>query len=102
MTTQHTPGPWVYAISAGHHHSVYPTDKRYKDPICHCGWGTDETHHQYKNAEANARLIAASTDLLEALKAQHALNLATHVITRDQSEKVRDMIANAIAKAEGR
>ena len=50
----HTPGPWVYDFDPdGNRHVVYSDDGKV-------------TELRFKDAEANARLIAAAPDLLEA------------------------------------
>jgi hypothetical protein len=57
---QHTPGPWKYTVSKIHHrHQI--SDSKCGGQIC-LMWnrGKDIT-------EANARLIAAAPDMLEAL-----------------------------------
>ena len=86
MTTKHTPGPW---------HSVPSVPSEGFD----CWWlmagsrniATISGYQGDTECEANARLIAAAPDLLEALK--HARQNMPHP---DQ------MIDDAIAKAEGR
>ena len=71
MSTQHTPGPWIGAgPSFGDQFPRYTTeitteDERYGDghiQICELPF-----HHHDEENEANARLIAAAPDLLEAL-----------------------------------
>ena len=61
-TTHHTPGPWKTRDPS----SVYDALGRY----IHQGSGTMPEHHSLprEEAAANARLIAAAPDLLEALK----------------------------------
>jgi hypothetical protein len=63
MTTQHTPGPWKYLRTSGFD---YGSTAYWIPGIC--GNVKDE---------ANARLIAAAPDLLEALK------VARHMIVED-------------------
>ena len=72
MTTQHTPGPWIGAgPSFGDTFPRYTTsimtDWEHEDEghidICELPF-----HHHDDENEANARLIAAAPDLLEALK----------------------------------
>jgi hypothetical protein len=104
--SKHTPGPWFVAPrnevnSAGHNIAM----------IADLDWG------QYRDAEdngeaefeANARLIAAAPDLLEALKAAMAFldeNVADPDITAGMAQayiKLRDINPKAIiAKAEGK
>ena len=72
MSTQHTPGPWIGAgPSFGDQFPRYTTeitteDERYGDghiQICELPF-----HHHDEENEANARLITAAPDLLEALR----------------------------------
>lgn len=91
MTTQHTPAPWDIngqTITSG------------ETAIAQFFQSKGNVEHQhYDNpkkdeAQANARLIAAAPELLEALKKIHAIcgnTLSTHEIARA-----------AIAKAEGK
>lgn len=90
---KHTPGPWS-TDEADH-------DAPYQD-ITICGgrhrricsvWIDDAPVHDY-NAEqkANARLIAAAPELLEALRKAKTASLPT---------EVRDVVNAAIAKATG-
>jgi len=80
---EHTPGPWaIVSNNKGVINVIGAAD-------CD-GWSTKVALVNNKN-NANARLIAAAPDLLEALK--HA---------RDQLRHPNQMIDNAIAKAEGK
>lgn len=85
--SEHTPGPWESSGYDGHGGITINSDARQIGYASMC-----------REQEANARLIAAAPDLLEALKA----------FVEDWSElsgKVRgstlDKIDAAIAKAEG-
>lgn len=63
MTTKHTPGPWNF-----HPCDAYATCF---DVLCEKGYYVATTHDGVRgdrNADANARLIAAAPDLLEALQ----------------------------------
>lgn len=63
MSAAHTPGPWAYATGPslkGRYHTVEDADE---NMVCECYEGTEETD------EANARLITAAPELLEALEA---------------------------------
>lgn len=71
MTTKHTPGPWLFRTaptSAGLCHIVSAADWRgafiYGDGI---RIGVDDALPKAQELAANARLIAAAPDLLEAL-----------------------------------
>lgn len=82
--SEHTPGPW----------SVEPYDKYQKDIIIiepRCSVDNDDVDHE--EAEANARLIAAAPDLLEALQAVVAI--------ADRKTVEFDRARTAIAKATG-
>lgn len=93
MTTSHTPGPWTISTSS-------PVDYAlsiHGAPLKQSGGfpvvadilerTTDGTH------EANARLIAAAPDLLEALRAV--------VSVADRATREFDLARSAIAKATG-
>lgn len=73
MSTQHTPGPWKAVRNASFWEVVTPPPGQTLDqaneysPSLAYVWGEGE-----EQAEANARLIAAVPDLLEALKAMEA------------------------------
>jgi hypothetical protein len=99
MTTQatHTPGPWE-------------KQKRGRElDICDSGAGEPMLRRPWqtcKNAKANARLIAAAPDLLEALRgllretrqSVPNINVKKHFSLMVQMEEAK----SAIAKAEGR
>ena len=103
MTTQHTPGPWRIVMSAGNFDSrVNAYQVKYGragTPLCIVdGAGNSSMHN-----EANARLIAASPDLLAELK--DALRVLENVWppeTRSSGIKRQlDAMRAAIAKATG-
>lgn len=80
----HTAGPWDYDAADFTIYSVEP-------------YGTIIGHSHYEPViEANARLIAAAPDLLEALKQ------AEQQIDYGQIDAAHRIIIAAIAKAEGR
>ena len=75
----HTPGPWEYVPST-EHHGPYVTNQWGGD-ICDCyamsnpaslsvrnGGDSRPIHFQHEAADANARLIAAAPQMLEALR----------------------------------
>ena len=61
---QHTPGPWAYIVPDGH---VVRHPQIYSDfgPVANATWLGENKLDQLKS---NARLIASSPDLLEALE----------------------------------
>lgn len=81
----HTPGPWTV-----------------EDARRVLG-STDYGRSVMRDAEveANARLIAAAPDMLEALRGVSRFMKTTKVVTRDEAERVYDAVDAAIAKAEG-
>lgn len=99
MTTSnnmHTPGPWEYCTGPslnGRYHTV--ETKRDKDEdqlmICECYEGTDEQN------EANARLMAAAPDMLDALQ----LVLDTYGFDSSTDSSIWQTVTAAIAKATG-
>ena len=109
-TLQHSPGPWVVEIhiprgSADAEYNVLaPNPDHGRKSVCYSGRylsvarGLDD--------EANARLIAAAPEMLEALKEIHKLWCCPAPKTmRDWSARcdvMADYARAAIAKAEGR
>ena len=63
MTTKHTPGPWKLKLGKGIQYTYLVADKKGQD-IANWAHYPNATKAQTK---ANARLIAAAPDLLEAL-----------------------------------
>lgn len=84
--SKHTPGPWEF-VPAGVEPVVQKAGEFPHGFICNVG---------SQNFVADARLIAAAPDLLEALKMvlQHG--------RIDNSEERMNVVSAAIAKAEGR
>jgi hypothetical protein len=96
MTKQHTPGPWFVTPDGA---AVYEKDGYgYRgDTVCGLPSRSD-------SRAANARLIAAAPDLLEALKVAAKAELydpATGLIDADVLDIVQDVARAAIAKATG-
>lgn len=87
MSEKHTPGPWSYAIP-GDSFVASSNGLICRRPAVSGGGGAPN------NWEANARLIAAAPDLLDAL--QVMLDAAHHDITQEC-----DIARAAIAKAIG-
>lgn len=97
---KHTPGPW--RVSNGHTYLVHgkadpKTDKPYGF-VCSVGW-TSTT-----DGKANAYLIAAAPDLLEALKwaIHHCENVCSLADRNDPDKRKFEIAKKAIAMAEGR
>lgn len=92
--TPPTPGPWSYEGRA-----VYGTSKRFKPRVCLMSEG------DYVHSDADAALIAAAPDLLDALK--DAAGFLDNPISRKRNfgdpffKGTVDRVNAAIAKAEG-
>ncbi len=88
VSTKHTAGPWESQATAGHdihgQSSVYSECDGKDIAIVYDG-------------EANARLIAAAPELLEALR-----EIQDHLYTKQDFARCREMARAAIAKAKGR
>ena len=85
MKTQHTPGPWTHKATAslGPQYAVYGESDR-------TGRDVAVVYNNGNEAEANARLIAAAPELLEALeKAADWLSRSTRIDDREQAEDAR-------------
>lgn len=92
----HTKGPWTVGTDS----VVY--DERHRDPICDAAFRSDEV------SLANANLIAAAPDLLEALELVSAeLQKYENTHHPEGSDGARDFLVklmhakHAIAKARG-
>lgn len=114
-----TPGPWEY-IASNEHHGPYVACN-FGGDICDCyamsnpsslsvrnGGDSKPIHSQHEMADANAHLIAAAPDLLEALKdivgmsSAFASATSGQPFTHQAACYVIDKARVAIAKAEGR
>jgi hypothetical protein len=95
----HTPGPWTF-IEHGYpttyhvHGFVEGSDRA---PVCGL-WMPAEQKDIVEEGRANARLIAAAPDLLEALRYLHPESGLWTLPTDEWEAKIED----AIAKAEGK
>lgn len=100
MNTQHTPGPWAFALEADGGFEITGVgghQKSFGYVICARGEHrkSDETH-------ANAKLIAAAPDLLNALElAMATLERVKPSRPCDSTQGTRDVCNAAIAKARG-
>lgn len=99
MTDKHTPGPWTIepddwdhdiVVEATHDCQYHPVAKLDHNPSC----------RTFEEVVANARLIAAAPDLLEALKTVMEALIAD-LPQAEGGPTVQGALA-AIAKAEGR
>lgn len=89
--TKHTAGPW--AVTGGQ--TVHQPNKDHYKPICKA-YGKYHKDADKSEAEANARLIAAAPELLDALKLALKQNECDMVMTGEECRKA----SKAIAKAE--
>lgn len=87
MTTKHTPGPWVIGK---HDHDVVMVDTASGTAICDVYGDSDDR-------PANAHLIAAAPDLLEALETLYRAVCIADADLRPGEQLARE----AIAKAKG-
>jgi len=101
---QHTPGPWFYEIS-DNCESEFTIHSDYSQIGMIERWNGDDDQEVMAEAEANARLVAAAPDLLEALEqAVQALNTAPrfavpHLST--DSYQIAAFCDHAIIKVKG-
>jgi hypothetical protein len=103
MSTQHTPGPWfenVVPTSAGSAITIQSADHRiaiiYVDGIRK---GIDDELPRSIENRANARLIAAAPDLLEALQGFQKAWDENRLLTSDEAASIRAAIAKATEAA---
>lgn len=91
--SNHTPGPWF----VGETWKLRPPIYCNTGEIC-------TTEHGQEDSRANARLIAAAPELLEALKelVEWAMDAATELDIPTHSPSCISKARAAIAKAEGR
>ena len=95
-TVNHTPGPWSYGGSV---------EQVWGGVIESCGYHVASAHGKNDDeCKANAHLIAAAPEMLEALKAAIAnsdANIGPYGRT-SEAQAVYDQVSDAIDKAEGR
>jgi hypothetical protein len=102
MTT-HTPGPWellagrTFKTCNGEFYLAYGSDKYGNPRFC-------SKENGWPEMDANARLVAAAPDLLEALKAVEALAYELRVSAEyaNAAQAMKEQVKRAIAKAEGK
>ena len=101
---KHTPGPWNLGSESGPH-CVWSSD-----PSAPVAWATTYPdggplpHGEYGDFQlANARLIAAAPELLEALRTlgDFCDEATRRGPSRNECEEMRDVARAAIAKAKG-
>lgn len=108
-TAKHTPGPWQ-TFRDSTCMAVLAQDR---SPICNLTWATTGMLYRgtIEDSEANAALIAAAPDLLEALReADKMLDIAKRYFPRsikngdkfDLLNVQENVVRKAIAQAEGR
>ncbi len=102
--TQHTPGPWEVCRALS---TTHATPIRWKGENLAWVCGLDSAHlFTHKQTAANAALISAAPDLLEALRG--LMNRAAHdaeLYAPEGNEPIWawiDDASNAITKAEGK
>jgi len=98
--TKHTPGPWKVE---SHPNRQFPTCLEMEIWNQNTHVATIQGHHEYKddvNNEANARLIAAAPELLEALLRVQGNNKLMNALN-SQDRETLEKIQSAIAKATG-
>lgn len=101
MSTKHTPGPWGFNVGKNGAIAGLPVIRVYsysaEDKVC------DFAHANGEQDLANARLIAAAPEMLEALKA--IWEMRNCPIVDDDFPRLRDiadtLLVNALKKAEG-
>lgn len=106
-TPKHTPAPWTLETvptSCGICHKVGPfswKNGKQKHACIYVDYNGDGLIE--KELEANARLIAAAPDLLEALQTLNlVIGLTPIAGNKDALQEACDIASAAIAKAEGR
>jgi len=105
--SKHTPGPWTVTQNFRGMAGVWPDSPGTNKPICMLAHDPDgPSKGPFENWQANANLIAAAPELLEALvEAVELIEFhmgSTHSETDEDEELVVKMAESAIAKAEGR
>lgn len=104
----HTPGPWETQYRGNGESEVLANGADRDDVACICyvagGLGMSIEDGRDYESEANAKLIAAAPELLDALKqAVRALNeMARFTVGYSDSYTIAMQCDHAIAKAEGR
>ena len=100
MSAQHTPGPWTVQTLW---HSFRVVDSRAmtfsNSRLCDVQhWSTSNRGPSREEAEANARLIAAAPDLLDALKDLERVSGSAMLIDDPARANARAAIAKALGE----
>jgi len=90
METKHTPGPWIYGTHQDS--AMVQTAEPCKTVATIYAKAPSER-------EANARLIAAAPDLLEALERIASATMSQYANAADMAADMKCIAAEAIAKA---
>jgi len=99
MMSKHTPGPWHFRVDPIHQGQYFIRVQSYG--FAPLATVRGDKRSTLKDSEANARLIAAAPDLLEALKmAVSALERSDYIQMDGDSFDVVDEARAVIAKAE--
>ena len=94
--SKHTPGPWIMTRRGEHYHDIH--GRRWEE-LARVVTKTDGAIKDSAEGMANAKLIAAAPELLEALK--HLEGFLSNKGYSEHDPLVRGMARQAIAKAEG-
>ena len=101
MTTKHTPGPWRVAGRRTHGPSTGARDiTQTVITVPHSNGPWEAIGVRSQNEEADAHLIAAAPDMLEALEALYAASTDVRTTTVDLGS-AEEAARAAIAKAKG-
>lgn len=92
---QHTPGPW--AIESGGLNR-YVVEESTGNVLASLNY---PSHRDIDNERANARLIAAAPELLQALELAKATIERLHRHAPNSAKGTLDVVSSAIAKAQG-
>ena len=112
MNTPHTPGPWEIETCNENGPFLYSfyiqTDSKHWDGndikrlICRSPTGTGQFGEMGRENLANAHLIAAAPELLDALNAAYnALAWPDNEMTEEEEEELLETIREALRKAKG-
>lgn len=98
MNAKHTPGPWVASHNSWETSTVYADGRVVAECLIDADVSEENQHELEPIKEANARLIAAAPELLEALQEVIAISDRKH----DAWDKAKAAIARATGDQHGR